>query len=30
MSSAGDELINYIVYGVILVIFFIVMKMPKK
>lgn len=30
MQSAGDDITTYAVYAVILVVFFIVMKMPKK
>jgi len=29
MQSAGDDSLTYIVYAVIIVVFFIVLKMPK-
>jgi len=30
MQSSGDDLITYVVYAVILVVFFVVLKAPKN
>jgi len=30
MQSAGDDSITYVIYAVIIVVFFIVLKMPKE